>query len=327
MSVTADAFRTLGISPTASLDEATTAYKDLIRVWHPDRFGSDPRLRAKAEEQTRLLNQAIAHLRKALQGGPHQQKHDTLNSAQRAATHTPPTQTPPFIKTLELRRIRSRIVRSLLTYAVLLIIGACNVTRLESTSSPSMEFALSALLVIFSLSHILVNIALFFFNTPIISVNMAEMRIIGLPRIPITEIWEIWFSTRSQELYLRLNVTDAYLTTLPRETRLWLKLMKSYMGFHVQIPCSALDAHPSHIMTIVELVNMYGAVPLTTPPQTRLRWAIHANSLAVLCALVLVLRCFVEHDGYEVSYLPYLIIYLAARGYSVVESVVLAPRC
>ena len=321
-----DAFRILGLAPTASLEEATSSYKDLIRVWHPDRFGSDPRLRTKAEEQTKLLNQAIAHLREALRSDIDRAETHTSTAPPKPAPEAP-AQPQQFVRTLELRTVRAHIARAFLMYAALFAVGAFNVIRLESEYPVTMEFALSALLAAYSLSHILLNIALFFSNTPIISINMAEMRILGLPRIPITDIWEMWFFSRKQEIYLRLIVTDAYLTTVPRETRLWLQLVKFYQGFHIQIPCSRLDSHPTHVLTVMDLVNAHGAAPLKSNPHKRLSLAIHANSLATLTILMLVLRCVVEHEGYEVSYLPYLIIYLVARGYSVLESVVLAPRC
>ena len=40
------------------MDEARRAYRDLVRVWHPDRFAGDPRLRSRAEERVKLLNTA-----------------------------------------------------------------------------------------------------------------------------------------------------------------------------------------------------------------------------------------------------------------------------
>ena len=46
----------LGLPPEASNEDATSAYKDLIRVWHPDRFQNDDRLRRKAEDETKKLD-------------------------------------------------------------------------------------------------------------------------------------------------------------------------------------------------------------------------------------------------------------------------------
>src|SRR5206468_12238720 len=40
-----EALDVLALRPGASALEIKGAYRDLVKVWHPDRFGSDPRLR------------------------------------------------------------------------------------------------------------------------------------------------------------------------------------------------------------------------------------------------------------------------------------------
>ena len=45
-----------------SLQEAKRAYKDLVRVWHPDRFQSNPRLKQKADQKLREINLAYKYL-------------------------------------------------------------------------------------------------------------------------------------------------------------------------------------------------------------------------------------------------------------------------
>ena len=54
--------KVLGLAPGASEQAVKDAYRDLVKVWHPDRFGNDARLREKAEEHLRELNEAFAHL-------------------------------------------------------------------------------------------------------------------------------------------------------------------------------------------------------------------------------------------------------------------------
>lgn len=44
-------FEIFGLKPGASLDEVKEAYKDLVKVWHPDRFAHDPKLQQKAQEK------------------------------------------------------------------------------------------------------------------------------------------------------------------------------------------------------------------------------------------------------------------------------------
>jgi DnaJ domain len=51
-------FRALELDPSATLDEIKQAYKDLVMVWHPDRFVHNVRLRHKAEEKLKQFNQA-----------------------------------------------------------------------------------------------------------------------------------------------------------------------------------------------------------------------------------------------------------------------------
>jgi len=48
--------------PSASFGEVKAAYRDLVKVWHPDRFPHDPRLQHKAEEKLKELNTAYHHL-------------------------------------------------------------------------------------------------------------------------------------------------------------------------------------------------------------------------------------------------------------------------
>lgn len=53
----------LDLDQTASIEEVRQAYKDLVMVWHPDRFCHNPRLQRKAEDKLKQFNQAYDHLR------------------------------------------------------------------------------------------------------------------------------------------------------------------------------------------------------------------------------------------------------------------------
>ncbi len=54
--------RTLGLEAGASREAVKKAYRDLSKVWHPDRFTGDPALQLKAEEQLKAINDAYRHL-------------------------------------------------------------------------------------------------------------------------------------------------------------------------------------------------------------------------------------------------------------------------
>jgi hypothetical protein len=52
----------LGVERDAGEDEVKAAYRDLAKVWHPDRFGWDERLGRMAEIKMKEINQAYGHL-------------------------------------------------------------------------------------------------------------------------------------------------------------------------------------------------------------------------------------------------------------------------
>ena len=51
-------FEILRLEPDASIENLKLAYKDMVNVWHPDRFLHNPRLKEKAEKQLQEINQA-----------------------------------------------------------------------------------------------------------------------------------------------------------------------------------------------------------------------------------------------------------------------------
>src|SRR5437667_100555 len=63
-------YRVLGLEPGVSLEELKQTHKDLVKVWHPDRFADDPRQQQKAEEKLKEINEAVRmpHLDEVLVG-------------------------------------------------------------------------------------------------------------------------------------------------------------------------------------------------------------------------------------------------------------------
>ena len=71
------AFATLGLGPDASNQQVKEAYRDLVQVWHPDRFSHNARLRSQAEEKLREINSAYEVLEEYLSG---QDQHTQANT-------------------------------------------------------------------------------------------------------------------------------------------------------------------------------------------------------------------------------------------------------
>jgi hypothetical protein len=67
--LTKEALDVLALRSGASAVEIKGAYRDLVKVWHPDRFGSDPGLREKAEDKLKQINQAYLVLQSHRTGG------------------------------------------------------------------------------------------------------------------------------------------------------------------------------------------------------------------------------------------------------------------
>lgn len=56
----------LDLCPGYSQEDLKQAYKDLVQVWHPDRFTHNQRLQDKAETKLKQLNKAYEILERAL---------------------------------------------------------------------------------------------------------------------------------------------------------------------------------------------------------------------------------------------------------------------
>jgi DnaJ-class molecular chaperone len=51
-------YRALDLQPTATIEEVRASYIELVKVWHPDRFGNDEKLREKANRKMSEINDA-----------------------------------------------------------------------------------------------------------------------------------------------------------------------------------------------------------------------------------------------------------------------------
>ena len=69
----AKAYAVLELEPGASLPDVNQAYKDLVFIWHPDRIPADnTRLRDKAQDKLKRLNEARSRLKQHLRHGADQ---------------------------------------------------------------------------------------------------------------------------------------------------------------------------------------------------------------------------------------------------------------
>ncbi len=57
------AYKVLGLFPGASKEEVRGAYRDLVQVWHPDRYSHNERLQQKAQRNLKRINEAFEILK------------------------------------------------------------------------------------------------------------------------------------------------------------------------------------------------------------------------------------------------------------------------
>ena len=80
----------LELESPGSIEDAKKAYRDLVRVWHPDRFQGNPRLKQKAEKKLREINLAFNFLLEYLEANPARRTAPSTSTKTNSLTGTRP---------------------------------------------------------------------------------------------------------------------------------------------------------------------------------------------------------------------------------------------
>ena len=88
----------LEVPHNATASEVKQAYRDLVRIWHPDKCHGDERLRKKTEEKLKAINEAYEVLRNGVPPCPNSNKSSaqsgTYNSSGGYQSSPPPQPFP-----------------------------------------------------------------------------------------------------------------------------------------------------------------------------------------------------------------------------------------
>ena len=65
-----DPYKELGVSPSASDEEIKTAYRNLVKKYHPDRYANAPKeVQDQVSEKVKRINTAYDEIKKMRSGG------------------------------------------------------------------------------------------------------------------------------------------------------------------------------------------------------------------------------------------------------------------
>ena len=117
-------YKILGLSTSASEEDLKNAYRELVQVWHPDRFTHNPSLQKRAEEQLKEINSAYEAIRKhiaytdrnAVRSGANQTIHKSHHEK------TKKTASSPYASTLKSGRIAKSSGRKYIVLIVLFLV-------------------------------------------------------------------------------------------------------------------------------------------------------------------------------------------------------------
>ncbi len=301
----------LGVTDGASWDEINTAYKDLVRVWHPDRFQTDERLRKRAEEQTRLLNAAMETLRKSYKPNrpkpakrpaprpPHQPPPEqpapeqpqppkpdpiwqqTFGAADQHTTFVP----APF---LVYQRLSSSLYRIMFA-AVLGYLGSW--LFLFNPQLSREKAAFGCLISVFAIHVFIRNTWLIVTRSPLVVIDRRGLSTIENGTIGWPDLVRIWTVIQTRTYCLAISLSEPYLNRQPLLWRWALKLRHALRHFHLTIPGNGFDVHPNDVIRAIDLRHLSGDVDLRPKSAPDIpTWVRGVRVLALIAATIPIVR-------------------------------------
>jgi|GEM_PF-5141681 len=312
----------LGLADGASWEEINVAYKDLVRVWHPDRFQSDERLRKRAEEQTRLLNAALETLRKDYKdpkrrlrkpaptpppqqrppqqpGGPAADPtwRQTFNAVDPATTFVP----APFLVYQKLSASLCRIIGSLAIACLGLWLS------FASTNPGREKIALGCAISFFALRWLVGNMLIIITHSPVLCIDRRGISTIESGLIGWSEVVRIWSGIQSGTYCILIRVSESCLKRQLFPVRALLKLRHFFRHSHITVPGGAFDVHPNDVVRAIDLRHLSGDIlPHLKDLKLLPSWVPLTRLLALVAAAIPIIRILLELPVEA----PELIIYL-----------------
>ena len=186
------------------------------------------------------------------------------------------------------------------------------------------QSALGVVLVGHGFSTSLLGVTLLCLKRPIITVTQSFIRILGMPRISLFHVADSRMTVTRNGSFLTISCTPEHTKTLPIHLRSMLKIRYLLRNHHFEFKASSLDAHPAHVIDMLDEVATTRLVRPLQPAQARPSGT-YANALASACLGMALLRCLVQHDTSLSRLASYLCIFIIFRTTAIIQTVVLTP--
>lgn len=327
----AEHLQTLGLPEEATWDEVTQAYKDLMRVWHPDRFQNDDRLRRKAETEAQRINHAMSELRKmgkepppkrqptpasAPQPSPaarparsrqtnQHQAHNHDTQSQRASQHTQFAIAP-----LTMRQKPSTSASRVIAAGLVLYLAT---SALSQAAYTPFQLSFGAIVAFASLDVVVRSILLLFITKPLVVVDRAGVYLYRTGKLSWTDIDRAWPILQARTLSLYVRFSPRYLQKRAWPVRLWLSLKSALTSAHLRVSFNGLTGDAVQVVNAMRLQQLHDYVIIDDPrPKIALRARL-AHLACVTCATAVAVRCLISYEVTPLDYIPYMVIFAISR--------------
>lgn len=352
MTKIAESLRVLELSSSATLKDANQAYKELVRVWHPDRFQSDEKLKRRAEENTRKCNNAIEHLRSVFKDMPPGSSLEDLEcSEEEAQTSSSSYDDEDFSDDWDDRDYEEDEPRSSFsksfdvdsatfqkrffqtgTFAILrfikglLAIGFSYLLYLYIEITPPVHLIIAVIFASRGATSILRNIGLFILRRPILVISSTSLHIIEFGSVSVRYITEVQVTGDTGRYKIRINLCPEFLDSVPFECRFILQIRHFFKGSHFVLKGRGLDEEPTLAPHLFRLARSLPALQAEAGNLLPLRGLAWSQIIASGCVLTCATRCFLSGDIVPEVTAPYIVIFVMCRVYSLIVGIMPQPR-
>jgi hypothetical protein len=333
----AEYLATLGLAPEASWKEVTEAYRDLMRVWHPDRFQNDERLLKRAEAEAQRINHAMSELRKlgkepskaegakpadTAARAPRREGYSGSGAGSRAGAGAGARATgsafenktfliaPLFVY----QRFTTSILRIAASVAVLYL---AQESLERSIMGRNQEFIALAF-AFFAIDLGVRNLSVMLSPKPVAVVERDGLFFIKTGQLAWGDLESAWPVITHRYRYLSLNLSPSYLARCSVFRRVLLRLRRICRSPHLIIPFNGLSEDPVSVVNAMRLRQVHQDINPAGRQVASNRVVMIAGGVALLAVVLSVVRGVLIASSTPFDYIPYLVIFGLARGFGIV---------